>query len=446
MPRATLLAVLLAPLAAPAAPAVSARGYPTLQAAVDAHPGALVALDGGDWRLTERIRLDENSARGLLGPGRLEQTNPAEPAIEIEHCPDAVLAGLELVRPPAAVASAPAVLVADAPRLRCERLEVRGNAAPRGAIEVTQSDGASIAGCRILDYTALSIDDRTGPPGSSAADLYGYAFRCLDGTGILVRSSRGVTLEGNQIRETRWRPTRGIQLAHELGELVDGRYPASAGRLGEEVRRTGYVRNWHQGSAILVTDPRVSRGIVIRGNLIGQAAQGIDLHADELRVTGNRIDNALIGIKLTHGCAGAVIAGNLLSRVDLWGILVNPGSSSAPDNRDERITIEGNLITACGHGDAWWNWGGQRPRAAGTHAIYLDGPQVPEAPPLRAITIRGNLVHAGGEPRFEYALCLAPQGREATGAAVYPEGLEIAGNLFEPGLGAACNVPALVAE
>ncbi|MCC7491969.1 MAG: right-handed parallel beta-helix repeat-containing protein [Fimbriimonadaceae bacterium] len=439
-------AVLIAALYATGVPAamVQAGDYPSVQAAVNANPGRLVWLADGTWSLRERVRLDEDSASGLVGPGRLEQTNPAEPVVEVEHCRGALLRDLTLTRPAGSSATAPAVLVDDAPDLRLEDLQITGNAAPRGAIEIRRADGVTVRGCRITDYTALAVDDRTGPPDSANARLYGYAFRCLDGSGIVVRESRGIALLDNQIRETRWRPTAAVQREQRLGELVDGRYPPTAGLLGGEVRRTGAVQNWHQGSAILVTSPTTTRGVLLRGNRIEQAAQGIDLHADQVTCTANQIDNALIGIKLTHGCRGALVAQNLLSRIDLWGILLNPGSASTPDNRDEGVVIADNLILDPGYGDAWWNWGARREQAAGTWAIYLDGPQVPTAPALRAVLIRGNVVRAGAVPRYHCALGLAPQGRDAAGAAVYPEGLTVVDNLFEPGVAGVCNVPGVM--
>lgn len=43
----------------------------------------------------------------------------------------------------------------------------------------------------------LAIDDRTASP------HYGYAFRCIDGTGIVVNRCRDVLLQGNRILEDR---------------------------------------------------------------------------------------------------------------------------------------------------------------------------------------------------------------------------------------------------
>ena len=83
----------------------------------------------------------------------------------------------------------------------------------------------------------------------------------------------------------------------------------------------------------------------------------------------------MMGIKATHGCRHLIISNNLLTHIDLWGILLNPGAAShaagaaAPDqpvraeNGDGGTIIANNIITNFGYGHEWWNWVGAAPWA-----------------------------------------------------------------------------------
>ncbi len=97
------------------------------------------------------------------------------------------------------------------------------------------------------------------------------------------------------------------------------------------------INNWHQGSAIVVTGPIESRGVRVRDNHIENAAQGIDLHADHVIVSGNLVVNSFIGMKAMHGSRHVLIANNQFIRNDLWAIGLMPGTGShAVDRRDQR--------------------------------------------------------------------------------------------------------------
>ena len=56
-----------------------------------------------------------------------------------------------------------------------------------------------------------------------------------------------------------------------------------------------YVNNWHQGSAIVINNPRVADRTQIIGNEIEHAAQGIDIHADHVIVANNILKQFLRG-------------------------------------------------------------------------------------------------------------------------------------------------------
>jgi hypothetical protein len=66
---------------------------------------------------------------------------------------------------------------------------------------VSECDYAVLEGCSILDYKTITIDDRM------KNDLYRYAFRAIDGHGIIVSHCTGTRLIRNRIIETELRPT-----------------------------------------------------------------------------------------------------------------------------------------------------------------------------------------------------------------------------------------------
>lgn len=414
----------------------------SLQARIDRAAGQVVSLAGREWRADQPIRLDENSANGLAGPGTIVQTDPDQPIVEVEHATDVTLSDLTLTRAePARDCTAPGLLVSDTHRLAVQSVRVEHNQSQRGAIELRGVSDATISGCEVLDYKRVGLDDRTGPPGSNAAELYGYAFRCLDGTGILIADSRSVTVDACRIIERRLHPTREARDAHGLGGLVDGRHPATAGRLADEVLRRRYARNWHQGSAILISGPRTTAQVMVRDTAILNAGQGIDIHADEVTCLGNRIHGAMIGIKATHGSSHLSVLDNEVRHAVLWGIYCGAGSASTADNRDEHLLIAANRVIDCGEGEEAWNWAGDRADPASSRGIYLDAPQLPESPPLRRVRIIANTVaHTGAAPAYAFALCVAAQSRSAAGEPVYPEGLLIFGNHLTAGRDGLANV------
>jgi len=219
-----------------------------------------------------------------------------------------------------------------------------------------------------------------------------------------------------------------------------------------------YVSNWHQGSAIVVTSPTRTAYVTIEGNYIENAAQGIDVHADNVLCRGNTVNHGLMGVKLTHGCRNVIVADNLLTHIDLWGLLINPGAASqypreaegenaaAPANFDAAIILRGNIISDYGYGHEYWNWGGASVDQASSYAIALLRPQLPgENPPLRDVLIQGNIVHDPGrdgrlidgkleypKPRYRFALFIEPW-RERDEEDIRPRRVRIEGNQFHAG-------------
>ncbi len=443
----------------PSSTGIDASAYPSLQAALDANPGRMIRVPCGDHRISKKLRI-ASEGTGLCGFGRIVQTNPAAPIIEIEHARDVRIHDLTLTRAEGKQqATANGVFCWDSHDVTLERLRIVGNRSGSAAIELREASGCTVRDCRIVDYKRITIDDRTG------SEHYGYAFHCIDGTGVLVRESRGTVLEGNRIVERDLLPTREIKKRHKLGTLTKGRHPSSPGTLALKAFLRGYVNNWHQGSAIVVTGPTKTSHTRITGNTIVNAAQGVDLHCDRLVCTGNVIDHAMIGIKATHGSRNLLIANNLITHVDLWGILLNPGTASheaepaegdtpaRPANVDGGTIIANNLITDYGFGHEYWNWGGATSDQGGSYAIAIRDGQLPTNPPLRDVLFHGNMVYDTGRdkvlvdgkptvvgPRYRYAVFVGSWHGKGYRDASFPKGLHFLGNVFHPGTKGVANV------
>jgi hypothetical protein len=301
-----------------------------------------------------------------------------------------------------------------------------------------------ISSCTVRNYKRIGIDDRT------ASDLYGYAFRVIDGTGILVTSGRNISITGNRVIEDRLFPTAETKETHKLGSLTDGRIPTKKGRLAPP---GDYANNWHQGSAIVVTSPEETCHVIVSNNQIQNAAQGIDLHADHVTCSNNDIDHAFIGIKCMHGSRNVIIANNNVSHMDLWGLIMMPGTASHPAEaatgqqqaHDANFTsgnvIANNVFSDFGYGYEHFNW-----KDSVSGVISLESGQLPENPVMTDVIIQGNIVYdTSGEgvlrdgnivhepPRYEYAVYISPDPR--------PERLTFTGNIFQPGSRGISNIP-----
>lgn len=440
---------------------VSAGDYPSIQAAIDANPGRMVVVPGGDHAIVERLRIRHDNG-GLCGYGRILQSNPAEPVLEIERAAGVRVQDLTLARAPGAEdAEAPGLLCLNASGAVIDGVRVFDCRARDAAITLRQCADCTIRNCEVRNYKRIAVDDRT----ADGETLYGYAFQCIDGTGILITECTGTIIEGNRIVEDRLLPTREAKERFGLGKLVEGRHPTRPGKLGETVVRAQYASNWHQGSAIVATGPEVTAQTLIRGNQVRNAAQGIDLHCDNAVVSENLIDTAMIGIKMTHGCRNLIVSGNLIRRVDLWGILLNPGAAShaaepaaegrppQAQNVDAGIIIANNHITDFGYGLEYWNWGGASSDGGGYGIALYEG-QLDTNPASRDVLISGNMVYDTGRdgilvdgkvetppPRYHYAVYIGPWGDPAKRGPTFPQALQFAGNLFHPGSRGVSNTP-----
>jgi len=406
---------------------------PRLQALIDAAGGYPARIAPGDYRISKALLIRRNGS-GLLGPARIVQTNPAEPIVRVERARDAVLRDLALARPEAAADTRREGIRADGcAGLVIERVAVRDNRSPAGSIVLRGCTECAVVGCRVENYATLAIDDRTQSP------HYGYAFRCIDGTGVLLVDCTATRVADCRVVERRMLPTEELQRRHGLGAFVK-RAEQRGSLVSEETWRRGSVDNWHQGSAITVTGPERSSEMLLSGNLVENAAQGIDIHADRVIVQGNVVDNAFIGMKAMHGSRNVIVQGNLFRRNDLWAIGLMPGAASRarrpgdaadPGNTDGGSVIANNVIADFGAGHAAWVW-----KDATRCPIRLDSGQEPDDPPLQGVTVTGNVIDvpAGETPRYVYAVLLVPAPRG-------PIACRFSANLFPAGASGVSNVP-----
>jgi len=418
-----LLALAVAPASRAAEPSVA--DYPSIQAALDANPNRILFVPAGDHPITEPIRI-RGDRSGLVGPGRIIQQNPDSPIIIVDGATNAEIRDLTLTRPDGRMDTTFDGLVAVACHdLVVDNVRVIDNRTNAGGITLRDCVGCRISRCLVRNYMRLSIDDRT------ASEDWGYAFNCTDGTGIKVNASTGTLIEGNRVIEENLLPTPEMKAQHKLGDFVK-KNPVK-GKLPSQTTWDGnYVSNWQQGSGIIVTSPEVSDLTRILGNHIENAAQGIDLHADHVIVSGNVIVDSFMGIKAMHGSRNVIISGNQFVKNSIWAVGLMPGVAAhaaedgKPDNSDGGSIVANNVVSDFGHGRAAWIWGTENA------PFKFDSGQHPDDPPLTDVIVTGNLIHQIGPPRYARAVVIHP-------GANGPRGLHFANNLFPPGTQGVCN-------
>ncbi|MBX7257760.1 MAG: right-handed parallel beta-helix repeat-containing protein [Candidatus Hydrogenedentes bacterium] len=441
--------------------AQSVSDYPSPQAAIDANPGKMIFVPNGDYLIDKKLRIAADNT-GLYGFGRIVQANPAEPVLEIEHASGVRIENITLTRADGTQdATSNGIFCWDSRNVEIDRVRIVNCRAREAAVEIRASKDVTVRNCQILNYKRIAIDDRT----AEGETHYGYAFWAIDGTGILVNESTGTSLLDNRILEENLMPTPETKEKFKLGTFTEGKYPSKEGDLAHDAFKKGYVDNWHQGSAIVVTSPEVTRDTIVRGNQIRNAAQGIDLHCDNALITENVIDYCMIGVKATHGCRNLTVSKNLISHVDLWGILLNPGAVShaaeqategakeRAQNVDAGTILANNTITEYGYGNEYWNWGGRSKDQGGSYAIALYEGQLPSNPPLTDVLIQGNMVYSSGRdgilvegkvvqepPRYRYAVYVGPWGEGREKGPTYPQGMHFADNLFHAGTAGVSNI------
>lgn len=239
---------------------ISAAAYPSIQAALTANPGKLIFVPAGDHVIMEKIRI-RGERSGLYGPGRIIQQNPEQPILEIENARSIEIRDVTLTRPEDKTETqSEAIRAQNCRDLVIENVKVINNRTKSGAILVTDSSATRISRCLVRNYMKVSVDDRT------QGDVSGYAFRCTDGTGIMVRYCKGTLLESNHIiEETYLTPGRTWMIRHSLRSsskaisstilarrvtFTMSSFPPSSADRRDCISATTYFRQAHAASAI----------------------------------------------------------------------------------------------------------------------------------------------------------------------------------------------------
>ena len=437
---------------------VSTADYPSLQAAIDANPGGAIVVPAGDHPIDKPVVINTNGTV-LTGFGRILQTNNDAAIVRIENASDVILRDLTLARAADAEDTAqPGVYLEDTKNVRVEGVKVIDNHSYAGSIRLRNCSNACIENCYILNYKRIGIDDRTRSP------ELGYAFQCIDGTGISVGDCVGTMILNNRVIEQRLLPTRENMEKYGLGKLIEGKMPTKFGPLGLWVEKAGMAKHWHQGSAILVSGPEKTTFSRISGNYIENAAQGMDIHSDNFICTENTVNRGMMGMKAMHGSRYGIIARNIFSHVDNWGIMLGPGTAShaaqaaagekppRTSNSDGSIIVANNVISDFGRGLEFWNWAGDGPDAASTAVFRFERGQEATNPPLSNVLVEGNIITnsedelgPNGEaihpkPRYNYAVLIDAAPKESK-ELHYPVNIKVIDNLFIAGQQGVSNVP-----
>jgi hypothetical protein len=413
-----------------AEPAVVRPGQSlTIQATIDAHPGCMIRLCPGHYRIAKPIKIHTDGT-GLCGHGTIVQTNPSAGIIHVEKASRVTLEGLTLTRAEGKMTThEEAVRATGCEDLRLSRLRIIDNRTDSAAVRIEQCRHGRIEGCDIINYKRIGLDDRT------ASELYGYAFRAIIGDGINIRTSTHMIVASNSVVERNLLADEATKAKHNLGQLAAGRRPTKKGKFAPP---GNYASNWHQGSAIVVTSPERTSHVLITGNLIENAAQGVDIHADHVTFTDNVIHYAFIGIKCMHGAKNVLITNNNVSHNDLWGLVMLPGTSAhagrssrdATPNVTRGNLIANNLFSDFGYGHEVHNWKDSSSR----NVLQFESGPLPDNPPLTDVIVQGNIVYDPGRdrdatkcnpPRYLHAVYVDPKLDRAT--------FRFSNNLLHPG-------------
>lgn len=434
------------------APPVDVASYASLQTAIDANPGRIIRIPAGEYVIDAALKITGDHTE-VHGPARIIQTNPKAAIVRIDKGRGIRLSDLSFTRSEGRQeAGAAGIDVVQSQDVVLSRLRVTENHT-HSSIRASDSRDVTIEGCIVHNYKGPTIDDSTDP-----RHLSGYAFKAIDGTGIQMVSVQGGVIRDNRIQEFRLLPTREVREKYDLGALTI--MPRERGRLmSQEIFDTRFTNNWHQGSGIHVSNPDRSNRIIISGNYIEHPGQGIDLHCDNVIVTGNIISYSLIGMKAMHGAKNILIDGNQFSHADLWGVMLMPGASShesanagaagraATENVDGGTIVSNNIFSDFGFGDQYWNWIDDTSKGPSARCVIaIRAGQLAENPPIRDVLVTGNLVYDSGRdtvlqdgkwvkvpPRYVYALYVEQLIQPA------PVNVRIFGNLLNPGLAGASN-------
>lgn len=420
---------------------VDMAAYSTIQAAIDANPARIIRLPAMEYTINRAIVITHDRTE-IYGPARIVQTNAHEPMVRIQDAKGVRLVDLSFTRPDGSRETDQAGIdVTGCEEVALLRLRVSENHT-HASIHVRKSRDVTVEDCTITNYKGPTIDDRTKLAGA------GYAFRSIDGTGIQMLGVHGGVIRNNRVTELRLWPTRQVKDRYNLGALTV--VPAMAGPLvSEDIVKSGYTNNWHQGAAIQVSKPDPTDTFIITGNIIDHPAQGLDIHADKVAVAGNMISHCMTGIKTSHGAKNVLIDGNQVDHADLRGVELHagftshasanaaPGVKAMPEDLDGGTLVSNNIFSYFGFGDQYWNWEAHRAR----NVISITAAPLPTNPPIHDVLVVGNLVYDSGRdtvslagkwvkvaPRYHHAVFVEKDRQQP------PVNIQEFGNLLDPGL------------
>ena len=235
--------------------------YASLQEAINANPGKVIFVPQTVYEISEPLHLTIDNS-GLAGYGTIVQTDTDACIVAISNAKNVRIENLTFTRPENAQACDDSgIEITGSSNVLLKGIRLLDNRSQHPGINIKDSRDCRVVESEVCNYKRVAVDDRT----AEGQSLYGYAFFCIDGTGIVVRDSRNISLLNNRIVENNLLPTKEIKEQHQLGMLTAGKYPTNPGDLGRNAVSNGYVANWHQGSAIVVTGPEITRDIFISG-------------------------------------------------------------------------------------------------------------------------------------------------------------------------------------
>ncbi len=158
------------------------------------------------------------------------------------------------------------MIARDSRDLSLADLRVIDNQTRTVAVELRNCVDSEIRDCLVQNYQRVGVDDRTDTPDQ------GYAFRCIIGTGILIRECQGTLIQGNRVREDRLVATPEVKRQFSSASSPR-RTRCGAGSPTRDWER-GETDNWMQGTAIHVASPEVTDSTRVLGNLVERAGQG----------------------------------------------------------------------------------------------------------------------------------------------------------------------------
>jgi hypothetical protein len=415
---------------------------PSIQKALDSQPGRIIFLPPGDYTVSSPIRISHENS-GLVGPGRIVQTNPNELILMVSRADNVQLRDLTLTRSPNTDGARSGLGANTCRNLVIDNVQVLDNRAPAAAMNIDKCSSGRISNCLVRNYKAIAVEDRTASVNS------GIAFKCFDGTGIQLTGCRGMLVQANRIEEFRLLPTREARDSLDLGRITS-RAAAKGTFVSQETWNSEHVPiGWHQGSGLYVGGPQDSDLTQVISNYIENAAQGMDIQSDHVTIAQNIVCNSDVGMKAMHGARNILIVGNQFNRCDMHGVLLMSGMLSheagkgvpemnvpegTPANIDGASIVAHNIFSDFGFGGSHWLVGEER------SVICLERGQSPKSPPLSDVIVSGNIVEnpsrrgsavAGTEakPRYRYALLIDQTANQIQG----PIGIHVHDNLFDPG-------------